>query len=45
MPSNLPQSIPGFKFDGKRVRLFTVREFHQLAGRAGRPGFDPDGAG
>jgi superfamily II RNA helicase len=31
------------KFDGKRVRLFTVREFHQLAGRAGRPGFDPDG--
>ena len=31
------------KFDGNRVRLFTVREFHQLAGRAGRPGFDPDG--
>lgn len=31
------------KFDGKRVRQFTVREFHQLAGRAGRPGFDPDG--
>ncbi len=31
------------KFDGKRVRLFSVREFHQLAGRAGRPGFDPDG--
>ena len=31
------------KFDGTRVRLFTVREFHQLAGRAGRPGFDPDG--
>ena len=31
------------KFDGSRVRLFTVREFHQLAGRAGRPGFDPDG--
>jgi superfamily II RNA helicase len=31
------------KFDGTRVRTFTVREFHQLAGRAGRPGFDPDG--
>ena len=31
------------KFDGNRVRLFTVREFHQLSGRAGRPGFDPDG--
>jgi superfamily II RNA helicase len=31
------------KFDGSRVRVFTVREFRQLAGRAGRPGFDPDG--
>jgi hypothetical protein len=31
------------KFDGDRVRVFTAREFHQLAGRAGRPGFDPDG--
>src|SRR4051794_39644555 len=31
------------KFDGNRFRRFTVREFHQLAGRAGRPGFDPDG--
>ena len=31
------------KFDGTRVRTFSVREFHQLAGRAGRPGFDPDG--
>jgi len=31
------------KFDGRRVRTFTAREFHQLAGRAGRPGFDPDG--
>lgn len=31
------------KFDGKRVRSYTAREFHQLAGRAGRPGFDPDG--
>ncbi len=31
------------KFDGTRVRQFSVREFHQLAGRAGRPGFDPDG--
>ena len=31
------------KFDGTRARRFSVREFHQLAGRAGRPGFDPDG--
>ncbi|MFM2182932.1 MAG: hypothetical protein RJB61_1226 [Actinomycetota bacterium] len=31
------------KFDGTKVRAFTVREFRQLAGRAGRPGFDPDG--
>jgi hypothetical protein len=31
------------KFDGSRNRVFTAREFHQLAGRAGRPGFDPDG--
>ena len=31
------------KFDGERVRTLQAREFHQLAGRAGRPGFDPDG--
>ncbi len=31
------------KFDGSRVRTLRSREFHQLAGRAGRPGFDPDG--
>jgi superfamily II RNA helicase len=31
------------KFDGQRVRSFSAREFHQLAGRAGRAGFDPDG--
>ncbi|HAP76443.1 MAG TPA: DUF3516 domain-containing protein, partial [Acidimicrobiaceae bacterium] len=31
------------KFDGNKVRVFTAREFHQLGGRAGRPGFDPDG--
>lgn len=31
------------KFDGRRVRSYSAREFHQLAGRAGRPGFDPDG--
>jgi hypothetical protein len=31
------------KFDGTKVRVLTAREFHQLAGRAGRPGFDPDG--
>jgi hypothetical protein len=31
------------KFDGQKVRTLRAREFHQLAGRAGRPGFDPDG--
>ncbi len=31
------------KFDGQKVRVLRAREFHQLAGRAGRPGFDPDG--
>lgn len=31
------------KFDGSKVRTLRSREFHQLAGRAGRPGFDPDG--
>lgn len=31
------------KFDGRRARLLRSREFHQIAGRAGRPGFDPVG--
>ena len=31
------------KFDGSRQRLLKVREFHQIAGRAGRPGFDTCG--
>ncbi len=31
------------KFDGQRVRLLTVREFLQVAGRAGRKGFDDRG--
>ncbi len=31
------------KFDGRRQRLLRAREFHQIAGRAGRPGFDPIG--
>ena len=31
------------KFDGRRARLLRAREFHQIAGRAGRPGFDPVG--
>ncbi len=28
------------KFDGEKVGLLTAREFHQIAGRAGRKGFD-----
>lgn len=28
------------KFDGQRQRHLTAREFHQIAGRAGRAGFD-----
>lgn len=31
------------KFDGKRMRLLNAREFHQIAGRAGRAGFDTVG--
>ena len=31
------------KFDGERMRQLTAREFHQVAGRAGRAGYDPYG--
>ncbi|WFR85373.1 DEAD/DEAH box helicase [Arthrobacter sp. Y-9] len=31
------------KFDGVRTRLLNAREFHQIAGRAGRAGFDTAG--
>ncbi|MFT4210775.1 MAG: DUF3516 domain-containing protein [Microbacterium sp.] len=31
------------KYDGTRMRQLTAREFHQIAGRAGRAGFDPHG--
>src|ERR1700750_2963467 len=31
------------KFDGSRHRLLKAREFHQIAGRAGRAGFDTAG--
>lgn len=31
------------KFDGTRMRQLTAREFHQVAGRAGRAGFDTSG--
>ncbi|WP_278312914.1 DEAD/DEAH box helicase [Lolliginicoccus levis] len=32
------------KFDGTRNRLLRAREFHQIAGRAGRAGFDTTGS-
>lgn len=32
------------KFDGRRTRHLSAREFHQIAGRAGRPGFDDEGS-
>ena len=31
------------KFDGHETRLMRSREFHQIAGRAGRKGFDEEG--
>ena len=31
------------KFDGRRSRRLNAREFHQVAGRAGRAGFDTEG--
>ena len=32
------------KYDGERVRLLSVRDFKQIAGRAGRKGFDERGS-
>jgi len=31
------------KFDGEKMRHLTAREFHQIAGRAGRAGYDDQG--
>ncbi len=32
-----------YKYDGVSSRLLTAREFHQIAGRAGRAGYDTEG--
>jgi Domain of unknown function (DUF3516)/DEAD/DEAH box helicase/Helicase conserved C-terminal domain len=32
------------KFDGEKVRILSVRDFRQIAGRAGRKGFDERGS-
>jgi hypothetical protein len=32
------------KFDGKKVAMLSVRDFQQIAGRAGRKGFDTQGS-
>jgi superfamily II RNA helicase len=32
------------KYDGTKTRHLTAREFHQIAGRAGRAGFDAEGS-
>jgi len=32
------------KFDGEKTRLLSARQFHQIAGRAGRKGFDDHGS-
>lgn len=31
------------KFNGRKVAILSAREFHQIAGRAGRKGFDDEG--
>lgn len=31
------------KFDGEKMRRLSAREFHQIAGRAGRAGYDTEG--
>lgn len=32
-----------YKFDGEKTRILSARQFHQIAGRAGRRGFDDHG--
>ena len=32
-----------YKFDGNSSRMLSAREFHQIAGRAGRAGYDTEG--
>jgi len=33
-----------YKYDGEKTRVLSVREFQQVAGRAGRRGFDTEGS-
>ncbi|MDR2381696.1 MAG: DUF3516 domain-containing protein [Bifidobacteriaceae bacterium] len=43
MPIKTVAATSLVKFDGRRTRRLTAREFHQIAGRAGRAGFDDVG--
>ena len=43
MPSRTVLMTGLAKFDGQRQRILKSREFHQIAGRAGRAGYDTEG--
>jgi superfamily II RNA helicase len=43
VPIRTVQFTARSKYDGSKTRLLQAREFHQIAGRAGRAGFDTTG--